>query len=221
MYIELYYKLLKERKKIFSRYRIHHLKNGSSSLPIWCQSRVKQATFKLRHYYPTQDFILYTHTLYLGLSSRHQYALEEVRHVKTLLPITASNIVVIALPIKSHEDTTEKKKSDFLKQVSLGSNVHSFSSFMLEFISKHILIPVHRNINILGLRRLNITFLIGFYPSLQGFGWTGPAKLLVKLLTWSEIVAFRLVWSEQYHNANHCTFPFLFWKKKKVCARFF
>ena len=129
--------------------------------------------------------------------------------------ITAYNIVVIALSIKSHKETTEKKKSDFLKQVSLGSTVHSFSSFMLEFISKHTLIPVHRNINILGLRRLNITFLIVFYPSLQGFGWTGPVKLLVKFLTSSEIVAFWLVQSEQYHNADHCTFLFLFWKKKK------
>ena len=117
-------------------------------------------------------------------------------------------------PLKATR-TQQKKKSDFLKQVSIGSNVHSFSSFMLEFISKHIFIPVNRNINILGFRRLNRTFLIVFYPSLQGFGWTGPAKLLVKLLTWSETAAFRLVRSEQHHNANHCTFPFLFWKKKK------
>ena len=91
---------------------------------------------------------------------------------------------------------------------------------MLEFISKHALIPVHRNINILGLRRLNITFLIVFYPSLQGFGWTGPVKLLVKFLTSSEIVAFWLVQSEQYHNADHCTFLFYSEKKKSLCKIF-
>lgn len=133
-------------------------------------------------------------------------------HAKTLLPITAHNIAVIALPIKRHKETTGEK-SDFLKQVSLGSNVHFLSSFMLEFISKHTLIPVHRNINILGLRRLNITFLTVFYLSLQGFGWTGPAKLLVKLLTWSEIVAFRL--SEVNSTTVQTTVLFFFYSEKK------
>ena len=91
---------------------------------------------------------------------------------------------------------------------------------MLEFISKHTLIPVHRNINILGLRGLNITFLIVFYPSLQSFGWTGPVKLLVKFLTSSEIVAFGLVQREQTTVQTTVLFFFYSEKKKSLCKIF-
>lgn len=109
-----------------------------------------------------------------------------------------------------------KKKKPRSKNNIIQSNVHSFSLFMLEFISKHTLILIHRNMKMLELQRLNLTFFIVLHPLLQGFGSTGQAKLLVKLQTWNEIAAFRLVLSEQHHNANCWSsryFFFSFWKK--------
>lgn len=119
-----------------------------------------------------------------------------------------------------------RKKKPLSKNNIIQSNAHSFTLLMLEFISKHTLILIHRNMKRLELQRLNLTFFIVLHPLLQGFGSTGQAKLLVKLQTWNEIAAFRLVLSEQHHNENHWVLITFFFfnsekKKKKICIRFF
>lgn len=98
---------------------------------------------------------------------------------KCLCPMTAYKVFTTALLIKIHKEVPGRKKH-FLKITAFGPNVHSFSLFMLEFMSKHTLILIHRSFNMMGLTRLNLTFLIVLHPSLQSFGSTDQAKRLVK-----------------------------------------
>lgn len=79
--------------------------------------------------------------------------------------------------------TNIRTKTKYFLKTFFHSNIHSFSLSMLQFISKHASIVIHVNFSILGLGRLNLTFLLVLHPSIQNFGSNGQAKLLVKLMT--------------------------------------
>lgn len=94
--------------------------------------------------------------------------LEEMGRAELLMLHDSTQGFFMVCQLKSTMKQTGRKKP-LLKIMSFILNVHSFSQSMLEIISKHTVILIHRNFSMLGLRGLNLNFLIVLHPRLQGF----------------------------------------------------
>lgn len=146
---------------------------------IWLLLEVQPSIFQLRCNCPTYDFILCSY-------AKPSISLEISKYVgrdgtcRTPYDNTQHTVFLHALPTQVHNEKTGRKEP-LLKIMSFILNVHSFSLFMLEFVSKHTVILIHGKFNMLGLRRLN--FLMVLHPRLQGFVTNAQALLPVKPTT--------------------------------------